>query len=144
MAKEYIVEDIQQFTQTLRKVIFNGFSMAEESSGDKDNEDFLSLLKEQSDAEIKEMDSILSQQESLAIVYENLRKQINKTSKKVRYIVTDKMLNHIIESLNSRMVSNLLMSLSKKGIIESAYDESINDFVFWVRDENEKDKPETD
>jgi hypothetical protein len=42
------------------------------------------------------------------------------------------------------MVSNLLANLSRQGLVESAYDESLNDFVFWAKDENNKEKPETD
>jgi len=41
----------------------------------------------------------------------------------------------IIESLNDRMVSNLLNSLVNRGLVETAYDAEENDFVFWVKDD---------
>jgi len=41
------------------------------------------------------------------------------------------------------MVSNIINSLVKKGLIETAFDSEKNDFIFWVKD-NEQDKPETD
>ena len=45
--------------------------------------------------------------------------------------------------MNSRMISNLLNGLVSKGLVESSYDSELNDFVFWIKDEN-KEKPETD
>jgi hypothetical protein len=37
--------------------------------------------------------------------------------------------------MNGRLVSNLLASLASKGLVESAYDEKLDDFVFWVNEE---------
>ena len=45
------------------------------------------------------------------------------------------------------MVSNILNQLVNKGILESAYDEKSNDFIFWLKEsigDEEKNKPETD
>jgi hypothetical protein len=38
------------------------------------------------------------------------------------------------------MVSNILNSLVNKGVLDSAYDDEQNDFIFWVKEE--KQKPE--
>jgi hypothetical protein len=39
------------------------------------------------------------------------------------------------------MISNLLNTLVNKGLVETAFDEKSNDFVFWVKNENKtKDK----
>ena len=46
--------------------------------------------------------------------------------------------------MNARLVSNILSSLASKGLIESAYDPEINDFVFWTVDGDEKENPESD
>ena len=32
------------------------------------------------------------------------------------------------------MVSNMISNLVKKGLLESAFDEEKNDFVFWKKD----------
>ena len=51
----------------------------------------------------------------------------------------------IVHKLNDRMVSNIISGLVQKGLVETAFDNEVNDFVFWVKnDENEKEKPETD
>jgi hypothetical protein len=48
------------------------------------------------------------------------------------------------------MISNILNNLVNKGVLESAYDADLNDFVFWIKEEDEqnnkdsKDFPETD
>jgi hypothetical protein len=45
------------------------------------------------------------------------------------------------------MVSNILNTLVNKGVLDSAFDTDQNDFIFWVKEDenNKKDqKPETD
>jgi hypothetical protein len=45
------------------------------------------------------------------------------------------------------MISNILNSLVNKGILDSAYDSDQNDFIFWVKEEDDtksNQKPETD
>ena len=53
--------------------------------------------------------------------------------------MNDKMFLAIIESLNERMVSNLLNSLVNKGLVETAYDDEDDDFIFWVKEDNNKE-----
>jgi hypothetical protein len=43
----------------------------------------------------------------------------------------------MIESFNSRMISNMLNHLVNRGLLETAYDADSNDFVFWIKDETE-------
>jgi hypothetical protein len=44
------------------------------------------------------------------------------------------------------MISNILNSLVNKGVLDSAYDSDQNDFIFWVKDDDETQnkKSETD
>jgi hypothetical protein len=45
--------------------------------------------------------------------------------------------------LNRRMVSNIVKDLVSKGLVESAFDNEKNDFVFWVKgDEDETEREE--
>jgi predicted transcriptional regulator len=92
-----------------------------------------------------EFDKVLSHQESLVIVKENLKRERNKITKKIRYILNDDIFAEIVYKLNDRMVSNIISGLVQKGLVETAFDEEANDFVFWVKnDQEEKEKPETD
>jgi hypothetical protein len=56
------------------------------------------------------------------------------------------MFSDIIHKLNDRMVSNIINILTQKGLIETAFDNEANDFVFWINDEqkNNYKKPEAD
>ena len=103
-------------------------------------------LASMSKEEISEMDETLTHDESAIIIKNYVKKQINKKTKKIRYCLTDKILQSIIEDLNSRMISNILNSLVNKGVLDSAYDNEQNDFIFWVTDDDKKsnEKPETD
>lgn len=140
MSQKFIIDNIEKFTDSARLVVFNSFGKDMIENAD----DFTELLTGASEEDIKELNSVLTQKESLVIVEQNAKKQVNKNTKEVRYIIDEKIFADILEALNSRLVSNLLANLSKQGLIESAYDESLNDFVFWVKDENTKEKPETD
>jgi predicted transcriptional regulator len=76
------------------------------------------------------------------IIVKNLtKKQKHKISKKIRYVLNDTILVDIIENLNSRMVSNVLTNLVQKGLVESAFDSQKNDFVFWIKN---NENPKTD
>ena len=140
MSDKFIIDNIEKFTDSARLLVFSSFGKDTIEHPD----DFTELLTKTSEQDIKELNSVLTQKESLVIVEQNAKKQVNKNTKETRYIIDEKIFENILEALNSRLVSNLLASLSKQGLIESAYDESLNDFVFWVKDENNKEKPETD
>jgi len=133
--QNYIIDDLEQFTKSARTLVFNGF---DKSIGD-DPDEFTKLITEISQDDLKEMDEMLTQKESLLIVKSLAKEQKHKVSNKIRYLIDELIFSKIIEKLNERLVSNMLLSLVKRGMIESAYDENINDFIFWVKD-NETDK----
>jgi hypothetical protein len=135
--QNYIIDDIEEFTKSARKLVFNGFGKSIED----DPDEFTKLITEISPEELEEMNQILTQQESLIIVKNIAKEQRNKFTNKSRYIINEKLFSEIIEAMNGRLVSNMLTSLVSKGLIESAYDEQINDFVFWIKDD---ESPETD
>jgi hypothetical protein len=104
------------------------------------------LIDDVVENEKEEFDKILSHKESFIIVQELVKKQKNKKTKQIRYTLNDEIFAEIVHNLNNRMVSNIINGLVQKGLIESAFDDEANDFVFWVKDKNdhEKEKPETD
>jgi hypothetical protein len=133
------VPDLTEFTNKVRAIVYNNFG----EWNDKSDEVILTKVKEN---EIKDLDTILSHQESLLIIKENIKKERNKRTKKIRFILNDIIFADIISKLNDRMVSNLLNNLVKKGLVDSAFDDEKNDFIFWIKedDKTEKEKPETD
>jgi hypothetical protein len=135
----FVVPNIKEFTDKARSIVYNNFGTWQ----DKTNLDV--LIDDVKQNEKEEFDKILSHQESLVIVKESLKKERNKITKKTRYVLSDDMFAEIVHKLNDRMVSNIISGLVQKGLVETAFDEESNDFVFWVKnDQEEKEKPETD
>jgi hypothetical protein len=136
----FIVPNIDEFTDKARSIVYNNFGTWQ------DKNDLDVLIDDVKDKEKTELDKILSHQESLVIVKENIKKEKNKITKQTRYILTDNMFAEIVNKLNDRMVSNIILGLVQKGLVESAFDEKANDFVFWVKDDDQEEiqKPETD
>jgi hypothetical protein len=139
----YVINDIPAFIDHARALVFNSFGSS--LSGDKDFPEFddITLVKPEDQ---NELDQILSMEESLIIADPILKKQTNKKTKKIRYMVNDAVFMQILESLNDRMISNMLNNLVNKGVLETGFDNESNDFVFWIKDndKNKTEKPETD
>lgn len=136
MAK-YEIKDLDEFVESARRVVFGGFGKSVEETKD----DFTEMLDKLSNEEENEMNEVLGQQEALLVVKSIVKTQTNKKTKAIRYVINEKIFQDVLDALNARLVSNILSNLTKKGLIESAYDEKLNDFVFWVKDdENKKNK----
>lgn len=133
--KNYIIDNIEEFAENSRRLVFNHFG--EQKVEIESEDDILSNLDPK---EEKELDSILSLNEAIAIVISLTRVQKHKTTQDKRYIINDKIFVDILEALNTRLVSNILINLTNKGLIESAYDSTLDDFVFWVKNEDENKK----
>ena len=141
--KWYVVPDLDNFTDKARAIVYNNFGVW----NNPDNIDI--IIDDVVENEKEEFDKILSHQESLIIVKETAKKQKNKKLNKSRYVINDDLFAEIIDELNNRMVSNILQGLVQRGIVETAFDDESNDFVFWVKNDEEntkknEEKPETD
>lgn len=137
----FIIDDIEKFVESTRVLVFDAFG----NENKKSTDDLALLLSDLEDSEIEELEETISQAECLVIAKNYLQKQYNKKSKEERYVISTNKYMEMIESINARMVSNMLTHLASKGLIESAYDTEANDFIFWVKDaKNENQKPETD
>jgi hypothetical protein len=137
----YVIKDLDSFVNTTRTLVFNNFGKTPDQQSDID------ILDQVNIDEIDEFNSVLSYDESIIIAKEMLKKQVNKKTLKERYLVSDYMYMQLIESLNARMVGNILNNLVNKGLVETAFDEESNDFIFWCVDndkQNKNENPETD
>lgn len=139
MKNWFIVTNLDEFVNKARSIVFNNFGKWTENPID-------ALLDDVMESEQEELNDILSLQESLVIVKTFLRKQHHKKTGETRYIINEKIFADIVYSLNDRMVSNILTNLVQKGLVESAFDNESNDFVFWIKDDekDENNNPETD
>jgi hypothetical protein len=126
----YSINDISLFVESSRVLVYSAFG-ENHSELDELNINISSLDKE----EKTELDECLPQQECMLIAKDFLVPSKNcKISK-----ISEKKYKAFIDSLNARMVSNMLNKLSHDGFLESAFDEESNDFIFWVK-ENENKK----
>ena len=130
----FIIDDLEKFVESTRVLVFNAFGKEKDISVD----DLSILIDDLCDEESEELEKTLSQSECMSIAMEYIRREQNKKTKQERYIINTKKYMSMIESFNSRMVSNILVNLTNKGLIESAYDEKLNDFVFWCKDDQEE------
>ena len=136
----FIINDIDDLTNSVRALVFNNFGKSTEPEvQDKEDDVVNNLLFELDPNDQKELDSVLSYSESLIIVKQHIKKHIHKKTDKIRYIMNNDMFLKIIQSLNDRMVSNLLNSLVNRGLVETAYDDEDDDFIFWVKEDNNKE-----
>lgn len=124
----YDIIDLELFVESTRVLVYSSFGNKDNSQEPKIILDIKDLSKE----EAIELNSCLSQQESMSICKEFLKNKSNS------YRISDKKYYGFIEALNARMVSNMLNKLTQQGLLESAFDEESNDFIFWVKDEDEK------
>lgn len=131
----YIINDLNEFVDAVRKIVFHAFG----EDVDKDTDNLFEELKEFNDTDAEEMERLLSKKECLNISKSYIQTQKNKKTNKKRIVMSMQNFNDFIEAINSRLVSNLLASLVKKGLIETAYDPEANDFIFWTINNNEKE-----
>ena len=140
----FFINDFDDFVDHSRSLVFKFFGEVKKEAED---DSLMMSISQMSKQELEEMDETLTHDESAIIIINHARKQINKKTKEVRYCLTDKLLQSIIEDMNNRMISNILNSLVNKGVLDSAYDSDQNDFIFWVKEEDDTKpsrKPETD
>jgi len=137
----FFISNFEEFVDHSRSLVFNLFGEANEIAADS----LTASLSKMSLEEIEEMDTTLSHEEASVIIKNHVRKQINRKSKETRYSLNDKILAEIIEDLNGRMISNILNTLVNKGVLDSGYDSEKNDFIFWVKedDNNQTETPKT-
>ena len=131
----FVIKDFDRFVESTRSLVFNNFGKS-----DKEDTDIIDFAI--SSEEKQEIDRILSFHESEVICRELLKKQKNKKNNSIRHLVNDTIFLSVVESLNDRMISNILSGLVNKGLVDTAYDSQSNDFVFWVKEDDTK-KPET-
>lgn len=133
----FAVKDVDGLVTSARTIVYNNFGDWE-SKDEQDIVDSIVIKPDNKD----EFDQLLTQEESTVIVQSLLKKQRNKTTKEIRYVISDSLFYDILQQLNDRLVSNTIASLVQKGLVESAYDGEIDDFIFWVKKDEEL--PETD
>lgn len=120
----YDITDLNLFIESTRVLVYSIFGQT--------NDDAINVdIKNLNESEKEEMNKCLSNEESMVISKEFL--VMDKNTK--TYKISDKRYKKFIDALNARLVSNMLQKLSRDGLLESAFDEESNDFIFWVKED---------
>ncbi len=130
----FIIKDMSEFVDKTRTLVFNNFGNS------SDTTDMGSLLESVKPEDQEEFDSVLSHDESMVIMLSLAKKQKHKKTNNIRYLISDNIFFKMIESLNDRMISNLLNNLVNKGLVETGFDEKTNDFIFWIKNNEDNTK----
>jgi len=125
----FIVKNLEEFINHTRILTYNSYGKTK----DEDSSDIDKLMNISLEDQ-KELDKILSYDESLSIVTAIIKKQKNRTTNKIRYILNNVLYLEIIHGLADRMTSNILHGLVNKGLVEMGFDDESNDFIFWIND----------
>ena len=135
--ESFAISDIDYFTNYSRRIIFDSYGQKSEENSDITETDLIDhAINNLSQKDKEELDKILSYEEALNIVKSIAKVQTHKTTKEKRYVITDESYMEILQSLGDRMTSNILNGLVNKGIVDTAYDGDIDDFVFWVKEKD--------
>lgn len=137
----YLIKDFDSFVDHARSLVFKFFG----TMNDEINDPLSETLSVLNDMEAEELDKVLSHDESALIIRNHTKISINPKTKVESFKITDEILYKVLEELNSRLVSNILAQLVNKNILETAFDNEKNDFVFWIKNEPDNNKkPKTD
>ena len=103
----FVINDIVNFVNYSRSLIFYAFGKSEEECNTSDTDDVLSQAYNLSNEEKEELESVLSFDESFLIIKNLVKQQKNKHTNKVRFVLTGDCYKEILVALNERMTSNI-------------------------------------
>lgn len=131
------IMNLEKLINFSRRVIYYNF---DESNIKLDDDDFLDKVdKIASKADDDEMDKLLPYKEVETIFGEFLHRRKSSTTEKKAWFIKDGDYDIILVNISERMVSNIVRDLVNKGLVESAFDSDKNDFVFWVKGNDDED-----
>ena len=133
------IVSIKKIIDFSRKLVYYNF---DETTEGMDDATFLEKIDNIGQDTEPEMDLLLPYDE-----YKNIFKPMIFTEENRMYVKDDDYDDFLVQ-LNQRMVSNIVHGLVKRGVLNTAFDDEKNDFIFWVKKEYELDEedesPETD
>lgn len=127
----YEITNVETFISTLRESILESYETQMQEPNNEFDEDLMKLVQEKNENvecyfSIEEAKSIASP------IIENIKNR-NKSIGINKNLINHKQFLKILHAFNQRIVSNILLELSREGLIESGFDEKANDFIFWVK-----------
>ena len=121
-----------------RRIIYHNFDESNDQYSDKEFLEIVTQMKLNAE-NYQELEELLPIKETT-----NILKSLcilKNRKKRTVYLIKEDDYDEFLVQLGQRMISNIILGLVKKGLVESAFDDEKNDFVFWVKkqdDENDK------
>ena len=131
----YEVTDMYKVVDFIRKLVYDSFSYPIDYT-DIETEDGLLDIK-LTDDEMDELNKLLSIEECISLFKPKLK--VVKINNKNTYFINSYIFEDVVRDINGRMISNTMRSLVAKDLIEVAFDNDKNDFVFWLKKKGKKD-----
>jgi len=122
----YEITDLKLFVESSRVLVYSLFGSLSDS--------YKVYIDELNIEEQQEINALLTYSECMDMIKPILKT----TSTDNEYKISSDEYLDFVESINLRLISNILKSLVNKGLLETGFDDSINDFIFWIPDENKK------
>lgn len=127
------ISNLDKLVNFSRKIIYSNLG---EQYADLTNEDFLNMVENMNSESMNELDRILPMDEAKNIFKPFVKTKKNKKTFETKLLIMESDYDIVLQQISSRMISNIVRGLVKKGLVESAFDEEKNDFVFWLKKEN--------
>ena len=126
------IENLDLLVDWSRKLVYCAFGAKE------DQQDIEIAMMEaesidENEESTEELNQVLPLKESIALIKSYLIRKKRKSNQEIVFFISDDNYHAFLEDLNRRLVSNLIGSLVKKGVLDSAFDDERNDFIFWVK-----------
>jgi len=126
------IENLDLLVDWSRKLVYCAFGAKE------DQQDIEIAMMEaesidENEESTEELNQVLPLNESIALIKSYLIRKKRKSNQEIVFFISDDNYHAFLEDLNRRLVSNLIGSLVKKGVLDSAFDDERNDFIFWVK-----------
>lgn len=135
------IVNLDKLIQFSRKLIFYNF---DEANDDLDTEEFMNKVERIKDRDIHEIELLLPIKECRQIFEELTMSKRHKKTKILTHFIKDDNYDIVLERLNQRMISNMVQGLVKKGVLETGFDNDRNDFVFWIKKDDDADNKEAE
>ena len=123
----YEITDLKLFVESSRVLVYSLFGSVSDDS-------YKVYIDELNIEEQEEIDTLLTYSECMDMI----KPVLKESSADNEYKISSDEYLDFVESINLRLISNILKSLVNKGLLETGFDDSINDFIFWIPDENKK------
>jgi hypothetical protein len=122
----YEITNVDEFVESIRSIILENF-YENDAKLPKEISKFDELMK----TKREKIEEKLTIQEAKNIIKPILKTVINSVGQE-EYTVSHRNFKRMLDQLNRRIISNILMELVSEGLIETGFDEEKNDFIFWV------------